>query len=57
MTATLLSKSEMARWVSERGFVPVQAHVAKNRHGPEGIVRLRLAWDQGGRFVAQEAMA
>lgn len=53
----LLSKPEMARWVSERGFVPVQAQVAKNRHGPEGVVHFRLAWDQGGRFVAQEAMA
>lgn len=53
----VLSKVQMADWVRERGFVPVQAQVAKNRHGPEGTVRLRLAWDQGGRFVAQEAMA
>lgn len=54
---TLLTKPQVAEWVSQRGYVPVDAHVAKNRHGPEGIVHLRLAWDQGGRFVSQEATA
>ena len=50
----VLSKPEAAEKARSQGWVPMELRVAKNRHGAEGVVRLRLSWEHGGRFYEED---